>query len=207
MLRECEAPAEPRERKLHTSRPHAAAHSNGPCISINDYKIIIITSDNARQAPDGNALIDQPIHIGCLSGPVKYLPESGLSMPAGAFGPYQDGFATSVTHCNRVFTIAATARERDRSTFRVWAQSGRNKPRRFTQRFPDDPSVHVGQAEVSPCVAVRELLVIEAQQMEDRGVEVVNVHLVGRRGEAELVGGSVNMPPRTPPPASHIENP
>ena len=73
--------------------------------------------------------------------------------------------------------------------------------------FPDNPPVHVGQPEISSRVAIRELLVIESQKMENRGVEVMNVHLVIRCGKAELVGGTVDVPPRAPPPASHIENP
>ena len=50
---------------------------------------------------------------------------------------------------------------------------------RSGEQFLDDPSVDVGQAEVAAGVAVGELLVVEAQQMQDRGVEVVDVDLVG----------------------------
>ena len=39
-------------------------------------------------------------------------------------------------------------------------------------------SVHVGQAEVAAGVAVGELFVVEAQQVQDRGVQVVDVDRV-----------------------------
>ena len=64
--------------------------------------------------------------------------------------------------------------------------------------------MHVGQAEVAAGVAVGELLVVEAQQVQDRGVQVVDVDVVLDGLEAELVGGAVDVPPLTPPPASHI---
>ena len=54
-------------------------------------------------------------------------------------------------------------------------------------------AVHVGQAEVAAGVAVGELLVVEAQQVQDRGVQVVDVDLVLHGLEAELVGGAVDV--------------
>src|SRR5262249_24533403 len=60
-------------------------------------------------------------------------------------------------------------------------------------QLPDDSPVDVGQAEVAAGVAVGELLVVEAEEVEDRGVEVVDVDLVRDRGEAELVGGAVDV--------------
>ena len=44
--------------------------------------------------------------------------------------------------------------------------------------FFDNPSVHVGQTEISPGVAVCELFVIEAQKVKDGRVQVMNVDLV-----------------------------
>ena len=54
-------------------------------------------------------------------------------------------------------------------------------------------SVDVGQAEVAAGVAVGEGLVVEAEEVEDRGVEVVDVDLVLDGLEAELVGGAVDV--------------
>ena len=48
-------------------------------------------------------------------------------------------------------------------------------------------SMHVGQTEWPALEPVGQLGVIEAQQMQDRGVQVVHVHLVFRDIEAELV--------------------
>src|SRR5262249_38684916 len=56
-----------------------------------------------------------------------------------------------------------------------------------------DPSVHVGKAKVSACVSIREFFVIEPKKMEDRGVEVVNVHLVIYSSDAELVRGAMDI--------------
>ena len=72
------------------------------------------------------------------------------------------------------------------------------------QDLADDAAVDVGQAEVAAGVAVGELLVVEAEQVQDRGVQVVDVDLVLDGLEAELVGRAVDVPPFTPPPASHI---
>lgn len=41
-----------------------------------------------------------------------------------------------------------------------------------------DLAGHVGQAEVSPGVPVGRLLVVKAREVEDRGVDVVDVDLV-----------------------------
>ena len=53
--------------------------------------------------------------------------------------------------------------------------------------------MNVREAEVAARVAIRELLMVEAQEMEDRGMEVVHVNSVDCRGESELVGGAVHM--------------
>ena len=55
----------------------------------------------------------------------------------------------------------------------------------------DDLAVHVGQAEVAALEAVGQLGVVEAQQVQDRGVQVVDVDLVLDDVEAELVGLAV----------------
>ena len=51
----------------------------------------------------------------------------------------------------------------------------------------------VGEAEVAPTVSIGEFFVIEAQEMEHGGVEVVDVDFVFHGGEAEVVGRSVDV--------------
>ena len=57
----------------------------------------------------------------------------------------------------------------------------------------DDVAFDVGQAEIAAGVAVRELLVVEAHEMQDRGVQVVDVDAVFDGFEAELVGRAVDV--------------
>ena len=49
-------------------------------------------------------------------------------------------------------------------------------------------AVDVGQAEVAALEAEGEPLVVEAEQVQDRGLQVVDVDLVLDGAEAELVG-------------------
>ena len=65
----------------------------------------------------------------------------------------------------------------------------------------------VGQAEVAAGVAVGELLVVEAEQVQDRRVQVVDVDLVLDRLEAELVGRAVRRgrPSRRRRPATRVK--
>src|SRR6266542_4234018 len=58
----------------------------------------------------------------------------------------------------------------------------------------DDVPAHVGQAEVAALEAVDQLRVVDAEQIEHRGVQVVDVDRVLDRGVAELVGGAVGQP-------------
>ena len=51
--------------------------------------------------------------------------------------------------------------------------------------------MHVGEAEVAARMPVGEALVVEAQQMEQRGVQVVHVHRVLLRVVAVVVGAAV----------------
>ena len=60
------------------------------------------------------------------------------------------------------------------------------------QDAPDHLARHVGQAVVAPVVMVGQALVIEPQQMEDRGVEIVDMDAVAAHADAEIVGSSVN---------------
>ena len=53
-------------------------------------------------------------------------------------------------------------------------------------------AVHVRQAEIAAGVAVGKLLVIEAEQVKQRRVQIVHVDLVLRCREAELVRRAVH---------------
>ena len=50
---------------------------------------------------------------------------------------------------------------------------------------------HIGEAKVAAVVEVRKPFVVEAEQVEDGGVEIVGVHGVINRLEADLIGGAV----------------
>ena len=52
--------------------------------------------------------------------------------------------------------------------------------------------MQVGQPEISPGVVVGEFLVIEAQQRQECGVEIVDMNWVFSGRESELVGGAVH---------------
>ena len=56
---------------------------------------------------------------------------------------------------------------------------------------PHHVAGHVGQAEVAALEAVGELRVVDAQQVQHRGVQVVNVDGVFDGGVAQLVGVAV----------------
>src|SRR4051812_29889815 len=59
----------------------------------------------------------------------------------------------------------------------------------------DDAAADVGQAEVAAGVAVGQFLVVQAEQIKNRSVEVVNVDLVLDGPEAEVVGRAVGHAP------------
>ena len=52
--------------------------------------------------------------------------------------------------------------------------------------------MHIGQPEVAPGVAVRQLRVVEAEQVQDRRVQIMHVDLLLDGLVAELVGGAIN---------------
>src|SRR4051812_19326949 len=58
--------------------------------------------------------------------------------------------------------------------------------------FRGDGPVDVGETEVTAAVTEGELLVVEAHEVEDRGVKVVDVHAVDDGVEPEFVGGAVD---------------
>ncbi len=53
-------------------------------------------------------------------------------------------------------------------------------------------SGHVGQTEIAPAIAISQPLVIEAEQMEDGRVEIVDVHAVFDGVVGDVVRGAVN---------------
>ena len=57
----------------------------------------------------------------------------------------------------------------------------------------DDVAVDVGEAEVAAGVAVSEFFVVEAEQVQNGGVEVVDVDYFFDGFEAEFVGGAVDV--------------
>ena len=52
--------------------------------------------------------------------------------------------------------------------------------------------MYIGQAEVSASVAVGEAFVVDTEEMEDGGVEIVDGDSVFDGPESEVIGGSVN---------------
>ena len=71
----------------------------------------------------------------------------------------------------------------------------------------NDLAVYVGQPEVAAGVAVDQPGVVDAHQVQDRRVVVVDVHGVGDDVDAELVGlRRRRSPPCTPAPASRAVN-
>ena len=52
--------------------------------------------------------------------------------------------------------------------------------------------VHVGQAKIATGVAVGELFVVEAEQVQEGGVEIVNVHAVVGGEITEFIGGAMD---------------
>ena len=54
--------------------------------------------------------------------------------------------------------------------------------------------MHVRQPEVPPRIPIRQPLMIEPQQMQQRGVQVVDMNLVLHRLEAELISRAVSLP-------------
>jgi hypothetical protein len=53
--------------------------------------------------------------------------------------------------------------------------------------------MHVREAEIAARMAEREFLMIEPEEMKDRGMEVMDVHLVFHGGEAKLIGCAMHV--------------
>ena len=74
--------------------------------------------------------------------------------------------------------------------------------------FLDDAGrAAIGQTLVAAIVLIDELLVVEAELMQQRGLKIVGRDDVFDGVVADFVGRPKVMPPRKPPPASHIEKP
>src|SRR5579883_857028 len=67
------------------------------------------------------------------------------------------------------------------------------------EQFANDPAVDVGQAHVAAAVEIGQERMVEAQQVQDRGVQVVDVDLDVDGSVAELVGHPVSMAPSDAP--------
>ncbi len=55
-------------------------------------------------------------------------------------------------------------------------------------------AVDVGQAEVASGVTIGQLLVVEAHQVQNRGVKIMNVHALIHCSKAEVIASPVNGP-------------
>ena len=73
------------------------------------------------------------------------------------------------------------------------------------QHLGDHVSPHVREPEIASLEPEGQPEVIQAQQVKDRRLDVVDVDAVRDRGEAELVGlAQRRCPAFTPPPANHM---
>src|SRR5438552_1156018 len=58
----------------------------------------------------------------------------------------------------------------------------------------NDFAGHVREPEIAPLEAVSERFVIEAEQVQERGVEIVDVHRIADDAPADLIGLAVDVP-------------
>lgn len=54
----------------------------------------------------------------------------------------------------------------------------------------DDVAVHVGEAEAAAAIMIGQFLVVDAQEVEDRGLEIMHVDRVFDGLEAEIIGSA-----------------
>ena len=86
----------------------------------------------------------------------------------------------------------------------LWKSSGQQSRQQIMHHLP----VHVGQPEIAAGVAVGELFVVDAEHVQQGGVQVVDGDAVLDGVEAEFVGlRRRQMPPLKPPPAMHMVKP
>ena len=64
----------------------------------------------------------------------------------------------------------------------------------LSQQLLHDISVDVGESEIPSLEAISKSLVIEPQQMKDRGLQIVDMYRVGGDVESKIVGGAVGEP-------------
>jgi hypothetical protein len=83
----------------------------------------------------------------------------------------------------------------------------RNRIGRSGEDVVDHPAADVRQAEFATRIPISQTLVVQAERTEERGVQVVKVHLDFDRGETELIGPPWSMPPLSPPPANQTADP
>src|ERR1041385_6684820 len=77
-------------------------------------------------------------------------------------------------------SVASTAREKSRGL-------ERGREGKSGDDFFHHVSVHVRQPEITARGPEGKLLMIETKELENRGVKIVNVNLVLRRGEPEFI--------------------
>ncbi len=72
------------------------------------------------------------------------------------------------------------------------------------ENFPHHLTVHIREPEVAPLEAEGQPLVVEAELMQDRGVEIVDVDGALDDLVAEVVAAPWILPALKPPPATHM---
>ena len=80
-------------------------------------------------------------------------------------------------------------------------------PARSRDQLPNDTAIDISEAEIAAGMPEGELFVIEAQELQNRGVQIVDMHFVLDRGESEFIRRAVDVTAATPPPASHMLKP
>src|SRR4051794_37648209 len=116
------------------------------------------------------------------------------SWAARQFGP--TAFARAHPSLLRGVTAPVKGPSRCRSRFAPRPITRRSilGSRALRQDARDDVAVDVGQTEVAAAVVEGQPLMVEAEQMQYRGVPVVNMHRVLDRLVAELVGRPIGQP-------------
>src|SRR5262245_3951656 len=67
------------------------------------------------------------------------------------------------------------------------------KPTPLRDQLTNHTAVDVGQPKIAARIAVRESLVVEPEQVQNRGVQIVDVHAILDRAEAELIGRAMHV--------------
>jgi len=80
-------------------------------------------------------------------------------------------------------------------------------PARSRDQLPNDTAIDICKAEIAARMPEREFLVIEAEKLQNRGVQIMDMHFVLDGSEAESSVAPCTYPPRAPPPASHMLKP